>query len=52
MKDDIEEGSKLGISGTPGNIILDTKTGKTKLMSGAYPFENFKQVIDEIIKVS
>jgi len=51
VKDDIEEGSRLGISGTPGNILLDTKTGKSKVMQGAYPFENFKQVIDEIINV-
>lgn len=52
VKDDIDSGGKVGVSGTPGNILLDTKTGKTKLMPGAYPFENFKQVIDEIINVS
>lgn len=52
VKDDIVGGGKFGVNGTPGNIILDTKTGKSKLMPGAYPFEDFKQVIDEIIKVS
>lgn len=52
INDEITQGSKYGVSGTPGNIILDTKTGKSKLMPGAYPFEDFKDVIDEIIKVS
>lgn len=52
ISDEITQGGKYGISGTPGNILLDTKTGKSKLMPGAYPFEDFKKAIDEIINVS
>ena len=49
IKDEMANGSKYGVSGTPGNIIFDTKTGKSKIMPGAYPFPDFKKVIDEII---
>ena len=35
---------------SPGNILLDTKTGKTKLMPGAYPYEDFKKAIDEMLE--
>ena len=52
VKNDIQTGRDAGISGTPGNILFDTKTGKSKSLPGAYPFEEFKKVIDEIIKVS
>lgn len=39
----------VGISGTPGTIILNTKTGKAKLVSGAYPVETFTAAIDELL---
>jgi protein-disulfide isomerase len=45
VKQDLEEGSKAGVSGTPGNIILNNETGKAVSLSGAYPFESFKEVI-------
>jgi len=47
---DFQSGVKAGITGTPGNILLDTKTGKTKLIPGALPFENFKTEIDSMLK--
>jgi len=37
---DMEEARKFGISGTPGFIINGVA------LKGAYPFENFKQIID------
>lgn len=49
---DYQSGVKAGISGTPGNILLDTKTGKTRLIPGALPFDQFKQAIDELLKES
>ena len=49
---DYQSGIKAGISGTPGNILLDTKTGKTKLIPGALPFENFKAEIDSMLRES
>ena len=50
VKSDADTAASLGVSGTPGNILLDTKTGKTKLMPGAYPFEDFKKAIDEMLE--
>lgn len=47
---DYQSGLKAGVTGTPGNILLDTKTGKTKLTPGALPFENFKTEIDDMLK--
>ncbi len=50
VKQDMDGGSKAGVSGTPGNIILDTKTGKTRLIPGAVPIASFKSAIDEMLK--
>lgn len=47
---DYQSGIKAGVTGTPGNILLDTKTGKTKLIPGALPFENFKTEIDGMLR--
>jgi protein-disulfide isomerase len=50
VKDEETQGTKEGISGTPGNILLDTKTGKTQEIPGAVPFEQIKPVIDGMLK--
>ncbi len=50
VKDDMDGGSKAGVTGTPGNILLDTKSGKTRLIPGAVPFEQIKSAIDEMLK--
>lgn len=50
VKDQMLGGSSAGVTGTPGNILLDTKTGKTRLISGALPFASFKSAIDEMLK--
>ena len=52
IENDYQGGIKAGITGTPGNILLDTKTGKTKLIPGALPFENFKTEIDSMLSES
>ncbi|MCF7844584.1 MAG: DsbA family protein [Kiritimatiellales bacterium] len=49
VKDDMNGGSRAGVSGTPGNIIIDNDTGETRLVSGAQPVDNFKAVIDEML---
>lgn len=50
VEDDYQSGIAGGITGTPGNVLLDTKTGKTKLVPGALPFETFKTEIDSLLK--
>ncbi len=50
VEEDYQGGIKAGITGTPGNILLDTKTGKTKLIPGAVPFDQFKIAIDDLLK--
>ncbi len=41
---------KAGVNGTPGNILIDMKTGNARVLSGAQPFEAFKKNIDEMLK--
>lgn len=50
VEEDYQGGIKAGINGTPGNILLDTKTNKTKLIPGAVPFDQFKTAIDDLLK--
>lgn len=52
VESDYQGGIKAGVTGTPGNILLDTKTGKTKLIPGALPFEQFKVEIDSMLSES
>lgn len=49
VKDDMDGGNKAGVNGTPGNIIVNLKTQKNSLVSGAQPFENFKSAIDSLL---
>jgi protein-disulfide isomerase len=50
VKDELAQGTKEGVTGTPGNILLDTKTGKTQLIPGAIPFDQIKPMIDGMLK--
>ena len=43
---DLEEGSKLGVTGTPSFFV--GKEGKYTLVEGAQPFESFRQTIDQL----
>lgn len=52
VEEDYQGGIKAGITGTPGNILLDTKTGKTKLIPGAVPYEQIKTAVEELLKDS
>lgn len=45
-------GLKAGINGTPGTFVLDTKTGKSTLITGALPYDEFKSQIDSFIAQS
>jgi len=40
--------SLFGVSGTPGNVIIDRDTGNYRLVSGALPVEEFVSAINEL----
>ena len=40
--------SVFGVSWTPGNIIYDRETGKYQVLPGAYPAENFIEIINNM----
>jgi protein-disulfide isomerase len=44
------EANKYGLGGTPGTLILNTKTGKYATVEGAYPYATFTAKIDELMK--
>ena len=49
-KDEMAEWSNLfGITGTPGNVLINNKTGKWDKLPGAYPTASFKQKIDSLL---
>lgn len=37
VQEDLAEGSQIGITGTPGNILLNNKTGEVTVLTGAKP---------------
>lgn len=43
VNDNSQEGNSVGITGTPGIYVND------QLVKGALPYENFKQIIDQIL---
>ncbi len=47
---DLKEGAPVGITGTPGNILLNNETGEVRLVSGAAPLTRFKAEIDPLLK--
>ncbi len=49
VQEDFREGSSIGISGTPGNILLNNKTGDVMVRSGARPFEALQPDIDFLL---
>lgn len=53
INQDMADGTEAGVSGTPGFVIgvLDKDGNVTgKLIAGAYPYETFKEIIDEMLE--
>lgn len=47
----MQEGSSIfGVTGTPGNVIVDTKNGTYEVISGAYPLDKFVETIENMKK--
>ena len=49
VAEDYEDGAKAGISGTPGVIFLNQKTGDAIPMAGAVPVQQLQQAVDRLI---
>jgi len=49
VKEDFDEGTQSGITGTPGNIFLNNKTGAVSLKAGALPFAAIKAEVDALL---
>jgi protein-disulfide isomerase len=48
IEDDYQEGSTAGVTGTPGNFIMNSK-GEAWIIPGAVPFASLQEVIDEAL---
>ncbi len=46
---DFQNGVKVGVSATPTSIIWNKKTNKQSTIAGAYPFENIKTIIGQVV---
>lgn len=44
------EGQKAGVTGTPGNILLNNKTGEKLLIPGAVPYAQIKAAVDQLLE--
>jgi protein-disulfide isomerase len=50
VKEDLEEGVQIGITGTPANILLNNHTGEVVLKSGAQPLSAFQADIAKMLQ--
>jgi protein-disulfide isomerase len=50
VESDLQEGMAAGVTGTPGNFILNENTGEVWFVPGAYPYEQIKPFIDEALQ--
>lgn len=49
VSEDSTEGIQIGITGTPGNVLLNNETGAVALKPGALPLEALKREIDHLL---
>lgn len=50
VEEDFEEGVRIGIRGTPGNILLNNKSGAVIPRPGAAPIDTWKELIDGLLE--
>lgn len=49
VTEDHEEGLSIGITGTPGSVLLNNKTGEVRVVSRAVPLARLRRTIDELL---
>jgi protein-disulfide isomerase len=50
VQEDYEEGVRIGIRGTPGNILLNNESGAVIPRPGAAPLDTLKQIVDRLLE--
>jgi protein-disulfide isomerase len=50
VQEDLREGSQIGITGTPGNILLNNETGEVTVIKGAKPASVLKANISRMLE--
>lgn len=50
VKQDLEEGAAAGVSGTPGNFLVDNATGKVVMVNGARPLEDLRARVEAMLE--
>jgi protein-disulfide isomerase len=49
VNEDMQEGIRIGISGTPGNVLLHNETGDALMRSGAQPLGNLTEAVEQLL---
>ena len=49
VENDYQSGIKVGVTGTPGSVLLNVETGETQFLSGALPYAQVSQAIDQML---
>lgn len=50
VESDMQGGIAAGVRGTPGNFLIDNKTGRIVSINGAQPYGSVKAAIDSLLK--
>jgi protein-disulfide isomerase len=50
VEEDLQEGVRIGIRGTPGNVLLHNESGTVIPQPGAAPLDTWKQLIDGMLE--
>lgn len=50
VQEDLDEGARIGVTGTPASILLNNQTGETRFKGGAQPVAAFKTDIEGMLK--
>ena len=50
VKDEAQAGAAAGVTGTPGNFLLNTETGQVLIVRGAVPYEVLQPQIEKMLE--
>lgn len=50
VKDEMAEGVQAGVSGTPGNILLNNETGEAMMRAGAQPLAAMEEAVQSLLQ--